>query len=73
MAKLTQKEIQEKQGEINACKILLRDSDYQSAKHADGAMSDEEYAEMRAKRQTWRDRINELETEIANADVSEEA
>jgi hypothetical protein len=36
-------------------------------------MSDEEYAEMRAKRQTWRDRINELETEIANADVSEEA
>lgn len=67
MAVRTEKEIQEMQGEINACKLLLRDSDYQSAKHADGAMTDEEYAEMKAKRQAWRDRINELETELDEA------
>ena len=73
MANHTEKEIQEIQGEINACKLLLRDTDYQSIKHADGVITDEEYADMRAKRQAWRDRINELEEEIKNATVSEEA
>lgn len=71
MAKRTEKEIQEMQGEINACKLLLRDTDYQSIKHADGVITDEEYAEMRAQRQVWRDKINELETEIKNATVEE--
>lgn len=73
---MTEKEIQEMRGEINACKILLRDTDYQSIKHADGAISDEDYEEMRSKRQTWRNRINELEEEISSAtelDEPEEA
>ena len=51
----------EKQGEINAMKILLRDTDYIAIKHSEGLISDEEYAETKAKRQAWRDRINELE------------
>lgn len=68
---MTEKEIQEMRGEINACKILLRVTDYQSIKHADGAISDEDYEEMRSKRQAWRNRINELEETISSATVSE--
>ena len=69
---MTEKEIQEMRGEINACKILLRDTDYQSIKHADGAISDEDYEEMRSKRQAWRNRINELEETISSATALEE-
>ena len=47
--------------EINALKILLRDTDYKAIKHADGALRDEEYAPIRAQRAEWRARINEIE------------
>ena len=40
---------------------LLADSDYYCLKHADGALTDEEYAPIKAQRQAWRDEINELE------------
>lgn len=56
--------------EIAACKILLRDTDYQAVKHADGALTDEEYAEMKAKRQGWRDTINELEAQRMTLEAS---
>jgi len=46
---------------IAELKRLLADSDYLCLKHADGALSDEEYAETRAQRQAWRDEINSLE------------
>lgn len=59
----TAKAIDAAQNEINACKILLLDTDYQAMKHADGALTDEDYADTKAKRQQWRDRINELEAE----------
>lgn len=49
------------QGEINALKQLLTNSDYQAIKHSEGEMSEEEYAAIREKRKTWRTRINELE------------
>lgn len=52
----------DKSGEINAYKILLAQTDYQALKHADGAISDEEYAPIREKRAEWRRKINELET-----------
>lgn len=55
--------------EINALKILLRDTDYKALKHADGALSEEEYAPIRAQRAAWRARINELEAELE--DVNE--
>lgn len=48
-------------GEINSYKILLAQTDYQALKHADGAISDEEYAPIREKRAEWRRMINELE------------
>lgn len=48
-------------GEINALEQLLAQTDYMALKHADGALSDKDYADMRSKRQGWRDRINELQ------------
>lgn len=50
--------------EIAELKMKLRDSDYQAIKFAEGMLSEDEYAPIRAQRQAWRDRINELESEI---------
>ncbi len=47
--------------EINALKNLLEQSDYKALKYADGALSEEEYAETRAQRAAWRAKINELQ------------
>lgn len=47
--------------EIAELKKKLAATDYQAIKYAEGFFTDEEYAEMRAQRQAWRDRINELE------------
>lgn len=49
-------------GEINGYKQLLNQSDYQALKFAEGTLSEKDYAPIRAKRQEWRDKINELET-----------
>lgn len=48
---------------IAELKAKLAATDYQSHKHADGAMSDAEYAPIAAQRQEWRDEINLLEAE----------
>ena len=47
--------------EIAELKAKLRATDYQAIKFAEGMLSAEEYSEMKAQRQAWRDRINELE------------
>lgn len=52
------------QGEINALKQLLANSDYKAIKHSEGEISEEEYAPIRRQRQTWRRRINELEGQL---------
>lgn len=57
-------ESNEIQGEINALKQLLSNSDYQAIKHSEGEMSEYEYDPIRQKRQEWRTRINELEIEL---------
>lgn len=49
---------------IAELKSQLTATDYQSHKHADGAMSDEEFEPIRAQRQAWRDEINLLEDSI---------
>ena len=49
------------QGEINALKQLLTNTDYKAIKHSEGLISDEDYAEVKAQREAWRARINELE------------
>ena len=57
-AQMTPEEIQ---NEINTYKQLLTQTDYKSLKHADGALTDEEYQETREQRASWRARINELQ------------
>lgn len=52
------------QGEINALKQLLTNSDYKGHKYLDGEITAEEYAEAKAQRHAWRERINELEAEL---------
>ena len=50
--------------EIAGLKSALAGTDYMAIKHSEGWISDEEYAETKAQRQVWRDRINELESEL---------
>ena len=47
--------------EIANLKAKLAATDYQAIKYAEGLITAEEYSEMKAQRQLWRDRINELE------------
>ena len=47
--------------EIDELKTKLRDTDYQATKYSEGWFTEEEYAPIKAQRQAWRDRINELE------------
>ena len=51
-------------GEINALKQLLSNTDYKALKHADGVMSDEEYAETLELRKSYREKINKYEEEL---------
>ena len=55
---------QEILGEINACEQILANSDYKALKYAEGQISETEYAEIKAFRQSMRDRINELQKEL---------
>lgn len=52
--------------EIAMLKAKLAATDYQALKYAEGHFTDEEYAPIKAERQSWRDRINELEALIAS-------
>lgn len=54
----TERELAEQ--EIAKLKQKLFDSDYKAIKFAEGLFTTEEYAEIKAQRQAWRDRINEL-------------
>ena len=47
--------------EIQQLKKQLSDTDYKAIKFAEGQISESEYASVRAERQSYRDRINELE------------
>lgn len=45
-------------------KAKLRNTDYRAIKYAEGLLSEEEYASIKAQRQAWRDEINKLEEEL---------
>ena len=47
--------------EIQQLKKQLSDTDYKAIKYAEGQISEEEYSPIRLQRQSYRDRINELE------------
>lgn len=56
--------IMEIQSEIIGLKQLLAATDYKALKHADGAISDEDYEPVRMERQKLRDEINRKEQEL---------
>ncbi len=60
---------EEIQSEINAFKQLLTQTDYKALKHADGAMTDEEYEETRQEREFYRSEVNRLEAELEEAEA----
>ena len=47
--------------EINQLKQKLNSTDYQAIKFAEGLISEIDYATIKSERQSWRDRINQLE------------
>lgn len=51
-------------GEIRALKSLLADTDYMCLKYAEGALTESEFSEIKARRAGWRAKINELEIEL---------
>lgn len=53
--------------EIAELKKKLGATDYQAIKYAEGFLTEEEYADMKAQRQAWRERINELEAVIGGS------
>ena len=59
--------------EISKLKAKLSATDYQALKFAEGFISEEDYAEIKAQRQAWRSRINELEEVIKEDTENEEA
>ena len=59
--------------EISQTKNQLTSTDYQAIKHSEGLISDKEYADIKAQRQEWRDRINELEALLPDAEAEYKA
>lgn len=51
-------------GDINAYKQLLTLTDYEAIKYSEGWISEDEYADTKAKRQYYRNMINELQEEL---------
>lgn len=49
------------QNRIRELKAQLESTDYQAIKYAEGWLTEEEYAPIKAQRQNWRDEINQLE------------
>jgi hypothetical protein len=49
---------------INQLKAKLRDTDYKAIKYAEGLISEEEYASIKAEREAWREEIRQAEAKI---------
>lgn len=50
---------------ILVLKQKLKNTDYQAIKYAEGLLTEEEYAPIKAQRQAWRNEINALEKELS--------
>lgn len=53
---------------IIGLKQKLQESDYKAIKYAEGLLTEEEYAPIKAERQAMRDEINRLEAELQGGD-----
>ena len=56
--------------QIIALKQQLQSTDYKAIKYAEGWLSEEEFAPIKAERQAIREEINRLETELQGGDFS---
>ena len=56
--------IADKKKRINELKALLQATDYQAIKYAEGFISEVDYAQIKQVRQSYRNKINELEVQI---------
>ena len=63
---LTQEQVLKRQikSQIARLKYELHKTDYLALKHSEGWISEEDYAETKAHRQSLRDQINELEAKL---------
>lgn len=61
------------ESEIAGLKQILASSDYKALKFAEGQISEKDYEETKQERQSLRDKINELESELAAIGESEES
>lgn len=64
VSKQNRQNIKDFQIQIRELKKQLNTTDYQAIKYAEGQLSEEEYIEMKTKRQSWRDEINNLKKKI---------
>ena len=55
--------------EIYTLKQQLAETDYIACKIAEGSATTEEYADIIADRQRWREEINSLESELKNREL----
>lgn len=53
------------ESQIAVKKQMLAATDYQAIKFAEGLLTEEEFAETKSRRETWRAEINQLEEERA--------
>ena len=61
------------ESEITGLKQILARTDYKALKYAEGQISEKDYEETKQERQSLRDKINELEAELAAIGESEES
>ena len=57
-----------KESQIEILKLKLAKTDYKAIKYAEGLISEEDYAPIKAQRQAWRAEINQLEGNDENED-----
>lgn len=53
---------------IEILKCKLKETDYKAIKYAEGLLTEEEYAPIKAERQAMRNEINRLEAELTQQD-----
>ena len=68
-----QKALDEKNSEISTLKYKLQSTDYVAAKIAEGAATKEEYADILAERESWRQQIRSLEPEVEALSIQVQA
>ena len=62
---------EEMEAEIRGLQQLLTATDYKALKHADGALTDEEYEPTRTQRAEYRKQINDLQAAIETFETTE--